>query len=86
MLKNAVYENSFNVMVCTDDSIQESDIFIRIGDVLIVLHADYSDAVLEIIHQSLVLVDKNDASFSVFYGLVCKFDHSLSLACSFVSY
>ena len=73
-------------MVCADNSIKESYIFIRVCDVLIIIHADDSDTIFEIIHQSLILVDKDNASFGMFYGFIGHIDHFLGLAGSFMPY
>ena len=51
-----------------------------------VFHADDSDSVFQVIHQSVVLVNKNNAAFACFNGLVRQFNHLFRLSAAFMSY
>ena len=81
----AVDKDGFDVVVGADNSIQETDVFVTVSYVFEVFHADYSDSVFQIVHQSLVLIDKDNAALAIFNLIICQIDHLLCLTCSFMS-
>ena len=82
---NPVEENCLNVIIRAHDPEQEADIFVFICDVREILHAHYSDLVIEIIDKSGILIYKYDAASGCLDCFICEFDHPLGLAASFMS-
>ena len=73
-------------MVGTDDSVQESNVFITVGDMFKIFHADDSDSVLQIIHESVILINKDDAALAGFHRAVCNVNHLFCLSAAFMSH
>ena len=86
MLENAVYVYGLDIVVETDNTVQESDVLVAVGDMLKILHADNSDSIFQIVHQSVILIDKDDAALAPLYGFVGQIDHLLGLAAALVSH
>jgi hypothetical protein len=50
MFENAVYEHSVYIVVGTDDTVQETNVFIAVCYMFVFFHAYNSDSVLQIVH------------------------------------
>ena len=70
MLQNAVDEDRFDIVIGADDSIQESDVFINVCNVFKIFHTNNTDFIIQLIHESVIFIDKYDASCAFFNTIV----------------
>ena len=86
MLHNSIQIEFLNIAVGTDNSENKTDVLAYICDVNEVLHADNTNAVIQIVDQAGILVDEYNASLALFRVFIREINHVLCFSTPFVSY
>ncbi len=86
MLHDTIQVEFLDVAVRADNSEDESNVLAYICDVNKIFHANRTNAIIEIVDQSGVAIDKYNAALACLRICICEFDHVLCFSTPFVSY